>query len=70
MALFYTRRGMSYYAKHDYERAIADFTELLRLSPDNIDAVWGRGQANTYAGNEGRAVTDYTEAIRRPSAEQ
>ena len=55
VALFHTRRGLSYYAKHDYERAIADFTESLRLNPGNIDAVWGRGRANAYAGYKGRA---------------
>ena len=60
VALFYTRRGMSYYAKHDYERAIADFTESLRLSPNNIDAIWGRGQANTYAGYNGHAPSPTT----------
>ena len=56
VALFYTRRGLSYDAKHDYERAIADFTESLRLNPGNIEAIWGRGQANAYAGYKGRHI--------------
>ena len=53
VALFHTRRGLSYYAKHDYRRAIADFTEALPINPNSVNVIWGRGQANAYAGYKG-----------------
>jgi tetratricopeptide (TPR) repeat protein len=57
VALFYNRRGISYYARNDYERAIADFTESLRLSPNNIDAIWAAARPHAYAGYRARAIS-------------
>ena len=55
----------------DYEQAIADFTEAIRLDPDFVGAYKVRGDAHSYRGraygNVGdyeQAIADYTEVIR------
>ena len=61
----YCNRGMAYQAKGELDKAIADYTEAIRLDPKYAKAYGNRGMA--YAG-EGRPTTrplrDFTEAIR------
>jgi tetratricopeptide (TPR) repeat protein len=46
----YNGRGIAYYRKGEYDRAIADFTEALRIDPnytqakDNLEAAKRRGK--------------------------
>ena len=48
----------------DYDRAIADYTEVLRLQPKAATAYNNRGLAYYQKREYDRAVADYTEAIR------
>ncbi len=41
----YTRRGASYGRKGEYDRAIADYTAVIRLDPNNAFAYNNRGTA-------------------------
>ena len=53
-------RGIAYLRKRDYDLAIQDFENALRLNPSLADAFTGRGLA--YADNKGdydRAISDY-----------
>jgi tetratricopeptide (TPR) repeat protein len=48
----------------EYEHAIADYTEIIRINPGGI---WGysvRGDAYREMGDYERAIADYTEVIR------
>jgi tetratricopeptide (TPR) repeat protein len=63
-AVAYTNRGLAYRVKGDIDRAIADYTEAIRLQPRNALAYNNRGSAYTYVGDFDRAIEDYTEAIR------
>jgi tetratricopeptide (TPR) repeat protein len=47
-----------------YERAIVDYTEVIRLNPGDASAYSGRGNAYRNKGDYDRAIADYTEAIR------
>lgn len=47
----------------DYARAVADFTEVIRLDPKNADAFYDRGRASHAQGGPGSAMADYSEAI-------
>ncbi|MGP0090551.1 MAG: hypothetical protein ACLPKB_11430 [Xanthobacteraceae bacterium] len=38
----YHNRGMGYFAKADYDRAIADHTEAIKLDPTNPISYWMR----------------------------
>jgi tetratricopeptide (TPR) repeat protein len=63
-AVEYYNRGKSYYDKKDYDRAIADFTEAIRLDPRYVAAYNDRGVSYRNKGDYDRAIADYTEAIR------
>jgi len=59
-----THRGYIYTGLGDYERAIADYTEAIRLAPEFAVAYNNRGYAYDNLGNYEQAIADYTEAIR------
>ena len=47
-----------------YDRAIADYTQAIRLEPDNAFAYTSRGVAYAGKGDYDRAIADHTQAIR------
>jgi len=59
-------RAEAYAAKDNYDQAIADCDEAIRIDPNNPRVFYIRG--NSYQSkkksNYFRAITDYTEAIR------
>ena len=60
----YNNRGTAYRKNGDWERAIADYTEAIRLDPKYTHAYNNRGTAYGGKGDMGRAIADLTEAIR------
>ena len=60
----YNSRGEAYHGEGDMDRAIADYTEALRLDPKYTFAYYNRGDAYRYNGDLDRAIADYTEALR------
>lgn len=60
----YTYRGRAWSDLKQYEKAIADFTELVRLKPDDDTAFRDRGHAWYGAGDLDKSISDYNEAIR------
>jgi len=50
--------------KGDYDRAIQNYDEAIRLDPKSADAFAGRGSAYLLKGDYDRAIQDYNEAIR------
>ena len=48
----------------DYKDAIADFTNAIRLTPNDIYAYFNRGLTKFYLGQYTNAITDWGEAIR------
>jgi lipoprotein NlpI len=64
LAFAYNNRGIAYDEKKDFDRAIADFTEAIRLDPKYAAAYDNRGNAYNAKGDFDRAIPDYTEAIR------
>ena len=40
----YNNRGIIYYTKGDYEQALADYTQAVKLKPDYADALRNREQ--------------------------
>jgi tetratricopeptide (TPR) repeat protein len=57
-------RARAYQTKGDFERAIADYNEAVRLDPKSARAFTDRGSAYQTNGDLERAITDYDEAIR------
>ena len=57
-------KGMRYYENKDYDTAIAEFTEAIRLDPNNDYFYVIRGNAYVGKGQYDTAIRDCTEAIR------
>ena len=60
----YNNRGETWRAKGDIDRAIADYTEAIRLDPKNSNAYLNRGLVWDNKDDIERAAADYNEAIR------
>ena len=63
------RRGVYYSLKRDYERAIADQTEALRLDPKNANAYLSRAGDYRMKDENDRALADYTDGLRLQPAD-
>jgi tetratricopeptide (TPR) repeat protein len=62
-AVAYYYRGLAHYDKRDYDRAIADYSEAIRLNPSEASAYNGRGNAYHDKREYDLAIADYTRAI-------
>lgn len=69
----YFRRGMYYAvggdsgradAGHDYDRAIADFDQAIRLDANRAEYYAARGDAHSDKGDDDRAIADYGAVLR------
>src|SRR5262245_1883985 len=60
----YFNRGAAHRALNNNERAIRDYSEAIKLSPDFAAAFGNRANAYHDAGEDDRAIADYTEALR------
>jgi len=61
----YLGRGTDERNKGNYEGAISNYTEAIRLEPDFVGAAYyGRGIVYFYLGQFDKAINDYTEDIR------
>ena len=57
-------RGVDHFNQGELDKAIADFTEAIRLNPKLAGAYFNRGFAYVNKGELNQAVGDWTEAIR------
>ena len=65
LAQAYVSRGLIYIRfKADWDRAIADYDEALKLNPKIAAAYTGRAAANLRKGNIDRALPDLNEGLR------
>ena len=59
-------RGLVYLARKDSEKAIADFTEAIRINPDGVVGCavvyLNRGIAHRELGNDVKAAADFAKA--------
>src|SRR5260221_235589 len=61
---YHSWRGRRYGEKGEHDKAIADFTEAIRLDPTVADTCSGRGWCYAWTGADDKAIADFTEAIR------
>ena len=60
----YYSRGLAYYCKGDYDRAIEDYNQAIKLNPKDAKTYNNRGRAHYYKGDYDRAIEDYNQAIK------
>src|SRR5262249_3077434 len=64
LANAYRNRGNAYADKNDYERALQDLNEAIRINVNYGDAYNDRGVVYRRKHEYDRAITDFDEAIR------
>jgi tetratricopeptide (TPR) repeat protein len=57
-------RGDAYYEKKEYDKAIGDYSEAIRISPNFASAFSHRGKTYCDKKEYDRAIKDFTEATR------
>jgi Flp pilus assembly protein TadD len=57
-------RGISYFYKKQYDRAIADETQAIRLKPDDIEAFMERGLSYSSIRRFNQSIADFDTVIR------
>src|SRR5918995_29167 len=63
-AFIHFQRGLAYYDKQQYDKAIADFTEAIRINPADASGYVGRGAAYLNKDELYRAIADFSEALK------
>ena len=62
-ATIYFYRGTAYYFKKEYDRAIADFNQVLLLYPKDAAAFNSRGSAYELKGDKVKTIESYRQAL-------
>src|SRR5215475_14574047 len=63
LAEAFNNRGAGYRLKGDYDRAIADYNQAIKLKP-SAEGYFNRGNAQLGKGHYDRAIDDYNQAIK------
>src|SRR6185295_20042896 len=60
----YNNRGNAYRDQGNFDMAVSDYGQAIRLKPDYANAFNNRGLAYRAQSDYGRAIADFNEAIR------
>lgn len=63
-AIAYNNRGFTYFEMREYDRAIADLDEAIRLDPKLAAAYNNRGLVYHRKGDHSRGIEDINESVR------
>ncbi len=61
--VFYSR-GQTYYYSGDWNKVISDYTKVIELDPENVDAYCSRGAAYCFSAHYSQAISDFDKAIK------
>ncbi len=57
--------GWGFYGAEQFDRAVTEFNEALRLEPGHLEALYGLGLARKCSGAKAEAVSAFTAAIEQ-----
>ena len=57
-------RGIEYMSQRAWDKAISDFSEAIKLNPNETNTLYSRGLTYDNKGDREKAIADYTEVIR------
>ncbi len=60
----YVNTGNEFYDQGNYQAALSDYDEAIRLDPEYVRAYISRGNAKSKLGDLEAAISDYDEAIQ------
>jgi tetratricopeptide (TPR) repeat protein len=63
LSMAYNNRGIAYNSKHLYDKAIADYTTVMALSPNNAGVFINRAWAYHLEGRDTEALPDANKAV-------
>jgi lipoprotein NlpI len=64
LAIVFKNRGLAYYYKKDYERAVQDYDHAIRLGLSDADLFYRRGLVYFESNDYSRAIQDFDEALK------
>jgi tetratricopeptide (TPR) repeat protein len=64
LSLIFDNRGAAYHIKRDYDHAIEDYNQAIRLNPNNAAGYLGRGASLTFKKDYDHAIDDLSHAIQ------
>src|SRR5260221_13541362 len=64
LVIAYNNRGNAYTTKGEYDRAVQDYDQSIKLDPSYARAFNNRGVAYQKKGEYDRAISDFDEAIK------
>jgi len=64
LSVIYNHRGLAYFARSEYRKAVEDFTMAVKCDNHGFRAYNYRGMANRMLGEYGQAVADLDESIK------
>jgi tetratricopeptide (TPR) repeat protein len=64
LAFAFNSRGNAYWAKKDYDHAVADYDQAIKLNPTDAVFFSNRGGALVAKGEVDRGITDFDQSIR------
>ena len=64
LASAYFNRGLAYGHKGDFDRAIRDFDQAIKINPNYPDALNNRGLAYISQGQFDRAIQDFDQVLK------
>ena len=67
LAYAFNNRALAFQAEREYQHAIADYSDAIRLDPEFAHAWYNRGTAYQAQSDYDRAIADYGNAIRLDS---
>ena len=57
-------KGNEFFEVRQYEEAVEEYTEALRIDPEYAGAYYNRGYAYYLMGRYDRSIADYSESLR------